>query len=822
MATITSTATGNFSATSTWVGGVVPVDGDAFVIATGHTVTYDPVTPVTTGFAESTIYGILQTKLNSTNVLRMNARLVIQGGGTFHARKGHTLQFRGVATGSRLLYQVEADNASLIMEGSDGMPSTTLTATANERSTSFSVADATNFVAGEWIAVFNNTTAQASTAGATTLQDEGFWIHDISGTTVYFRQYVGPESAITTATSTTITVANSKVFRVGQLIIFGTGANRNIKTISAINYSTHEITLDTAITGSVIGLTVYETGTDKLHASGNKVRKVATVTTVAATSTASSLTVANANLFAIGDDIWIEARSECGGNQDGNYNAYGTDANPRYKHTVSGVSGNTVTVNAAFGYNVVAGALVNRLTRDVVVEPVVPNTDYYGVWSGYWTTNYNRKLILKDVYFKYNGSSQGQPEGGVSLRGYHSANPTNVTLTNTVPALTQQPWIEGITMTGSNSTRDWGGLWAYSSRYTQFRCCTVVGIYNASYGLYYDSGQAMYNCIASGSNAWSMRLEGVSEWGEVAYNYSNRSYYGFRLTSYDGHNGIHHNIVDAFTEGPNTFSMTDTPLYKMKITGMVYGPQSDRATTNFLYSSLKARSGYNKITDAIPGTYQRGYYHQQFDRGSASISIVTILEDDFEYDRIRQFGYGTERYWDASQNAWRVTSASDFDEFGRGWQTNVYVPPNVTLRASCSIKLDPTYSATSYPYFQIIQTQAALSTNSIGNAGGAFSSWASGGEINTYFTAAGLTGYEEKQLTLAAKPWPRHVAVGVSIPYANGSEGFWMKPLNVYLDTPYSVPNMDYINRGGGKSTDVFDIRSNFTETKIRLGGRLK
>jgi hypothetical protein len=25
---------------------------------------------------------------------------------------------------------------------------------------------------------------------------------------------------------------------------------------------------------------------------------------------------------------------------------------------------------------------------------------------------------------------------------------------------------------------------------------------------------------------------------------------------------------------------------------------------------------------------------------------------------------------------------------------------------------------------------------------------------------------------------------------------------------------MDYINRGGGKSTDVFDTRSNFTETK--------
>ena len=76
MATITSAQSGNFNATTTWVGGVIPIDSDSFIIATGHTVTYNVATPVTNGFNDSDIYGILQTLSGSPTVLRMNGMLI--------------------------------------------------------------------------------------------------------------------------------------------------------------------------------------------------------------------------------------------------------------------------------------------------------------------------------------------------------------------------------------------------------------------------------------------------------------------------------------------------------------------------------------------------------------------------------------------------------------------------------------------------------------------------------------------------------------------------------------------------------------------------
>lgn len=821
MATITSAQSGNFNATTTWVGGVVPIDGDSFVIATGHNVTYNVTTPVTNGFNDSDIYGILQSQSGATNVLRMNGRLHVRTNGTYHARAGHTLQFRGTAASSHIFYARGETNANVIMEGSDGMPVTTLASGVSERATSFAFTSATNFAIGEWFAIFDNTTAYTVNAGAATLRDEGFWIHDIDGNTVYFRQFVGPESTVVSASGTSLVVANSKVFRVGQIIIFGTGANRNIHTISGIDYNNHTLTLSNSITGSVIGETVYETGSDKIHTTGNRIRKVATVTTTSSLAAATTITVANANMFVAGDDIWIEARSEAGSSTDHSYTAYGNETpGPRYKHTIASVSGNTITLTAAIGYNVVSGALVNRLTRDVVVEPVTPNSDYYGFYIESGGTQYTRAVILKDVYFKYAGSSQGQAEGGIYIReSNYKANvslPAGVTLSSQVPALSQQAWYEGVTMTGSNSTRDWGGFWV-RDRYNQLRCCHVQGRFNSSYGIYYREGQCLYNSIAVGSDSWGPRIEGNSEWGEVAYVYVSRCARGGRLHSYDSNIGIHHYISDATEYSIYPVSGFYRAAYKHKHTGTRRGIQSDPYNQyTLIYSIHNFLSGYSFTNNNlnIRGNYHGGH----IDRGHNG-AWYSIVEHNMEYDALYQENYGSLRFWDSSENSWRVYNAADLSDYGVGWFETVFVPAGVTVRAKAQIKLAPNYSG-NYPRFEARDVVSGIGPNRLANSGGQYSTWVAGGAQSVQFSAAAASAYETEELTINPVAFPRFINIGIHVDSSNASEGYWMKDITVLLDNPYAVSRFSVSNSSQSNQALV-GYGTSLTEKKIRLGGRL-
>lgn len=82
MATFASAATGNWSATATWVGGVVPALGDKITIAAGHTVTVDTTTAVcgddtTTAL---TIIGTLKASRAVSSSLRVRGDLYVNTG----------------------------------------------------------------------------------------------------------------------------------------------------------------------------------------------------------------------------------------------------------------------------------------------------------------------------------------------------------------------------------------------------------------------------------------------------------------------------------------------------------------------------------------------------------------------------------------------------------------------------------------------------------------------------------------------------------------------------------------------------------------------
>lgn len=832
MAVITSAASGNFSAGATWVGGVAPVDGDNFIIAAPHIVTVDSgITVPANGYNDSTINGLLQHTTSGISSIRMNGVLTVGAAGTYHMRGDATLDFKGTLADNHGLTISNTANSSFIAEGADGMPSTTLTTGISEGSTTLTVASASNFAPGEWIAVYNNTTAQTGNGGNTTLRDEGFWIHDISGGTIYFRQYVGPESTVVSGENNILYVTNAKVFRENQKIIFGTGINRNVHTITAINYGANQLTLSGNIVGLVDGLTVYETGTDKIHGANDKVRKVATVTTVATVSTASTITVANANMFAAGDEIWVEARSEAGGTTDGGWNAYTipmASAAPgvmsNYVKTVQSVSGNSITLTGAVGYNVVSGALVTRLTRRVQIRAISDN-DFFYWFMNFFNSNYTRKLVFKDVYLRRCGTDGQAPGRGIEMRGHSSTNALPVTLTETVPAWNQQPWIEGVVLSGSQRQPDIGGFFLWDMRYAQARCCFVTRTFDGFGCPWYNAGQAIYNSITTGNSRWAFRSEGGNESYEIAYNYGSRCYHHFRMIMpYETGYGYHHNITDAANEYAYStlIGLHGPAVYKHKHTGIRYGVNTEGyGFTHLIDSSLKFLSGLTLPSSPVPGTPQAGWFYLQMDRGQNSYGCTTIYGDDFEYDRVRQFGYNTERIWDPVEDAWRVYNRFDGADYGSGWSESVFVPAGTTVRAKCLIKLAPNYSG-NLPRFEARSTQGQFSPNLMGNTNGQWSSYLSGGFTVQQYTLAAQNAYQERQLTIGAVNFPRYIQIGVHVDSTNASEGYWMKNPEIFFDKPYINSSFATANSGSGpRYFSGFGIRNTFTQLITRLSGRI-
>lgn len=114
-ATITSAGSGEWSSTGTWVGGAIPADGDAVVIATGHTVLLNADYSART-FTSVTVTGTLTLSSSATSYLKISGKLL--GAGSLlcgssatplPVTRSATIEFSGTDSG------IDDDNLTVLL-----------------------------------------------------------------------------------------------------------------------------------------------------------------------------------------------------------------------------------------------------------------------------------------------------------------------------------------------------------------------------------------------------------------------------------------------------------------------------------------------------------------------------------------------------------------------------------------------------------------------------------------------------------------------------------------------------------------------------------
>ncbi len=177
MAAITSAATGNWSATGTWTGGVVPGEGDTVTIQNGHTVTINQNITVGADSATPAIQMSGTGKLVLPSSPAADYTLICKGdlntgGGGFEiasvgtpldsARK-FTIKLNYSATPSANEFRMNSNLTKFYGRAYATSYRTTLTAQAASAQNVLNVADATGWAVGDELVIGTTTTTKTQT-----------------------------------------------------------------------------------------------------------------------------------------------------------------------------------------------------------------------------------------------------------------------------------------------------------------------------------------------------------------------------------------------------------------------------------------------------------------------------------------------------------------------------------------------------------------------------------------------------------------------------------------------------------------------------------
>ena len=665
MATITSTQTGDWHATGTWVGGAVPANNDLVVIAHGHKVTLS--TDIQSAITDDvTIDGNLH--FANGGKMHLNGRMTVKNtsnsnntAGEFvtdSTSSGSLLSMVGsteikISGNNDAQHGIQIDGrkwCGVQIDGGEPTLKTELNGNHDVRASYLTVDDSTNFAIGDLISLYLREEDHRLA------NDECFWVHDVDTANhrIYFRQFVYPRvkqnpPVIESVSGATITVDDASVFRVGYMVIFGTGDNRNVLAITSINVGSNVITFGSTVDGdpSLVGEYVYQTGNEKYHLNDSHVRRTSScmTNTYSGAVDLRTVNVNNAADFSVGDKIYIEA---CG---DDSYTyASGSETN-HWRHnlmyTISGISGLTLTVDRDILYDGKAGGLITRMTRDVVIKACATNGDdvadadqdtarvFFNV--KYWTSTswYNaptRRVKIKYVQFLglgYNTKDTTNFRAGVTIAGYNGYYDTkitgsaadNTTIHNTNGCTqTGENYIDGCSFSSynlcSNPTRDGDSYPSICIRHPYGMVTRNHIVVGSGRGVWHWSTQynnKTHGHITAASNYSSMAVEGGYErLCEISYCYLRMAEdYGFMTYNQGRQNDmavIQHMDIQYQGYGFYPGNNSATTYRRLYINKYRYMNLADGNHSSNLYLDSRFMPNYWDASAHIYGANHTPYY----------------------------------------------------------------------------------------------------------------------------------------------------------------------------------------------------------------------
>ena len=836
MAALTSSQSGNFNSSSTW-GGTTPADGDTFTISAGHEVVVNSDIRTTNGYGDITVRGHLKFETNGK--MRMNGRITVKGynsaaynvsGGAWFTKGSSTTAGLLSSSGNNMVLEFEGTNddqhgiwvenerfASMKLEADAYRTTTTSSAEMSYKSEYITVSDDSGFAAGDWISVYKEQEDDR------VLGDEGFWVHDVDAANnrIYIRQFVSPSSLIEDVSGTKVKVKNARVFRKGYKVIAGTGSNRKVATINSIDYGRNQLIMSASFSSANEGMTLYQTGNEKVHLSGKSVEKIATTLTTAVTTVDSTnqITVGSSNDISVGDTILID----CNNDSD-----FGWDYDTEYKVTAK--SGNTLTLNDQVRHKHKKGSIVQILDRHFVIKGVDTDVRAF-LYVEYWTDYSNastRHITLKNIRFtQFGGNTRSTYYRGVMIAGYNGRLRTNYDDDNRHK---HQQTIQGVVVDNSNNKQSYTGLSTRHPHSCTLRNCVVYntgnqGIWNWSS----THNLKQYNNYVTRTSYSSMQTDSVyEEHSEISYNYLTRSDdYGFMLHSFREQCPIRHNYIVNHEQRPMYlyYSNHEMIMERMYVDGFRthFHIGTANGTLNFLDSYMDNRwmksieSNTNGILDSTRYfSYASAESRSNYNRDNGNLCMFVSYEHNFRNDqKFTNNGGGflvENSDTMGNRKVYSLTSSKLLDK------QQVYVPAGVTVRISCFMKCSATGS---YTYPQLVAQNISKYNSAMGRYGGSSVSGTVQGSTNkdfrgfvheSPFTSASKGNWEEKQITVTAQDKGYFLLVGVRSHDNGHEEVHEMKPISIFFDTASPIRKDNNQSKGVA-------VRSTFSRAKKRIGG---